>query len=456
MKKIRYLITLMIFCLTFTSAFSSGQQKLEQLKQKYLKVNLNTMSIKDLQTKQTELKDKLRSVNYELSQLYSYSGHIANPEQEKQLLIEQKRLENELKPIEEQLSNRSKVLAKDLNFMNIYNFFTQFFKDMFKYIGDVCKYLLRIFFMLELINLLMNKPSEIPINNIAKLILKTSILYFLISNWEEFFAKEFLKQIERIAHYITYYGDKISGNSQLITPDKIWSYYSSPIISSFKFSILSLGMTDLLYNIVLLVGLLIIAFITIEYFMGVMEFYFMLAMSTFLLPFCIWQHTASIGTRIVGIIAYQFFKMLTMVMFLKVGFALIPDLTGVDLVELAPGFFERWVKNTFFNENIGKEQTAIAIILAYVFMLYIIKVLISKANSFANILVGGGSSLSSSDVTNPIGRTVAVGLGAALVAIRTIAAAKTGGVSAVAGGGLGKLANATKNQIVGDQKKDGK
>lgn len=167
MKKIRYLITLMIFCLTFTSAFSSGQQKLEQLKQKYLKVNLNTMSIKDLQTKQTELKDKLRSVNYELSQLYSYSGHIANPEQEKQLLIEQKRLENELKPIEEQLSNRSKNLSKDLNIMNIYHFFTNFFRDMYKYIGDICKYLLRIFFMLELINLLMNKPSEIPINHIT-------------------------------------------------------------------------------------------------------------------------------------------------------------------------------------------------------------------------------------------------------------------------------------------------
>lgn len=452
MKKIRYLVTLIIFCFTFTFSFADGGvQKLEELKKKHLKVSLNSMSISELQVKKKEIEKNISSIGIAIDGLENHSPVYSQEikKRVKELKEELEQLKNELKPIETQLDRKSSDLSKELNIINIYNFFTHFFKDMYKYIGKICKYLLKLFFLLELINILINKPSEIPINSIAKLIFKTAIIYFLIHSWQDFFSEKFLEEIEKIAHYITFYGDKMSSRSFTVTPDKVWGYYSSPIFSSFQADIVS----NLINNILLVIGLVVVAFITIEYFMGIIEFYFMLAMGTFLLPFCIWQHTANIGGRIVGIIAYQFFKMLTMLMFIKVGFALIPDLTGVDLVSLTPGFLERAVKN-FFGANISMEQTELGVISAYVLLLYVIKVLISKASGFANILVGGGSSLSASDATTPIGRVAAGVLSGVLITLKAGTLIKAG-ANIVKGKSIGKLASATKNQVVGEQKKDG-
>lgn len=424
MKKIRkYLFYLnflvLIFIITPKQTFAVPKaetiQEITDLKRKYLHVDNDIEgSLEERQKEKEKLKHDLRQLEIKIDHgkkpvvvhkggvIIGTGEYVDYPEDE---MNDFKREYNQKKARYDRLivslGESAKQISEKVAFSNFYNFFTNLFKYTFKYIKDVARFLLKIFGVLELLNLLINRPSDLPIQSIGKLLFKGIMLWVLLGMWEGLFCNNFLMDVKRMAYYVINKGADIPERAIGFDINGVFDYYGAPLKATLL-SLSSLNPFNLGYTIVALIGLAITALITLEYLMALIEFYFMMATSMFLIPFCMWQHTQSLGTRVVGVIAYQFFKMFTIYFFLILGFNLLPEVGNVSFKALYGDL----------------ELSGISAILNYTVSLFIIKTLLTKCSAFANMLVGGGSALSSHDAMGAISRVTAAGITAAYVGVK--------------------------------------
>lgn len=424
MKKIKNFFKILMLVFLFTSQTIIAKPTnitVDNLKQKYLYVDDND-TIKEKLDKLIELQKEKKDLQQGI-----YAAKLTH---EEELLKNQEnkmnKVENEIKNIQISL-NKTKEKLRKINIDNLYTYFNLFLQEIGKYIIPIALMLIKLFGILELLNLAINRPTEFPIAPISKIFFKGCILYFLVTFSLEF-QHIFINDIKKMGIYIGSLGQ----NNPIVefSPNNIYLYYGKPFLNTF---IGLSGWNPLNFGLVILsiAGIVISFLIALEYLMAILEFYLMFAFSIFLLPLNMWQHTQSIGIRIVGIYAFQFFKLLSMFIFLGMGFSCIPNLGEVSFGQLY-GF--------------GSKLEGMAIMITLIGFCYIILILLRKSTSFASMLVGGGSSMSGQDAIAPMLRASAAALGTAFLAFRINAlGADKNGNGGLIQNGIGKLARATKN-----------
>ncbi|MBR8700491.1 MULTISPECIES: hypothetical protein [unclassified Fusobacterium] len=339
-------------------------------------------------------------------------------------------LDKKADDLREKIANLTDKIKSDVDLTNVYNYLKEIFSKNVNYIQKVAKVLLKLFAIFEILNILINKPTEIPIAPFMKLITKGAILYYLIERWNTI-CLTLLEDVKRFVNYTVSLGDNTSRIFEF-NPTKVFEYFTDPAFVTFS----HMGWKDLLnIKIFVFVPLLLIlcylaALICLEFFMAVVEFYFIAFVSVLLLPFLILQQTQNIGGRVIGVIVYQLVKMFITFYFIRIGVQIVKPLGSIDVMKLS----------TF--------SVGISILFSYLVSVYFVKVFVGKSGIFSNMLVGGGSALSGRDATGLLRGAIATAVGAVAVAYRMN---KLGADSSGRGGliqsGLKRLGGAAKNGL---------
>lgn len=427
MKKILGILFVIFSSLIFAEDISlkpdNNYQYIKDIK-KDIYGNVDGRSVGELQTERKKLED-MKSIAEMQWIESSANGRVQESIDSQKKIADYTGQINRLQKV---IDEKSSGLVKATEIANIVKFLTTVFTQNEKYIKLVAFLLLRLLGVLELLSIIIDKPTDIPIAPITKLIKKVAIVYFFIENWF-FFNKAMVVQIKQWSAFIASKGTGYY--PQNINVEEIFSYFAEP----FFFSISLLGIKDLLLSpvnfvflLLYIVGFVIIAFICLEYIMALLDFYFVMLISILVLPFNILQQTANIGIRIIGIMIYQFLKLFIFYYFIQLGYNMVESLGGINFMDLS--------SSTMTNLNI---------LCGYILSLFIVKVFLTKASTFANMLVGGGSALSGRDATGIL-------VGAVAGAISSITFLYKSG-KMIAGASSGNLASAAAS--AGEMAKNG-
>lgn len=414
-KKHIYLIPL-IFILLFSFSYAKDEPintppappvldatnltlpEIQKYKKEYLKI-IDPNEMKKLGDKIEKLDQELKDLNNAKKVKIKY-GYNPSKEKKAEIRKRKKELEEEIPKLQDALKEYSSKIKEQLTFMNLYKFFQTIFIKAAPYFQNIAVTFLKIFATLEILNILINKPTELPIQPGFKILIRSAIIYFLIKNWSLIFFTHFLQDIKKLAYYVVSFGNHADFTHGLeVHTDALISYYWQPLTATIKDVCgLTLITGALTFPGVAVLGVILVVFLTIEYFMALLEFVFMINISVMLLPMIVWQHTQNIGMRIVGVIVYQFFKMFMFFFFIMMGFKMIPNIGDNSFYTLFDNGVDRF--------------TNLCMYIVFIFVIYIF---IKKCSAFANMLVGGGSALSGSDAKAPVFRAAAgamVGLAA--------------------------------------------
>lgn len=333
-------------------------------------------------------------------------------------------LVNEKMQIDKKINAVKIVIEKALKIENVYSMFWDFFAYSISYFKFAAQELFKIFLILEILGILIKKPNEIPISSFSKLMVQAGIVYFFIYNWLDV-RREVLKIAQKIGYYVAHFGNtSFEGTFYYLPLQKVLDYYSEPLFANFNSFHWwqSLNPLALAYLAFSCVGLFTVFLICIEYIMALLEYYFVMSVAVLVLPFVIFSETKNIGGRILGFVVYQFFKVLIFFYFLHLGYNLVPNLG----------------ENSFLALYSDDKAAGLYPFCVYLILLAIIKMLLQKSSSFANMLIGGGSALGGRDATGILGAAVAGTVGGMAVTYKSLKAL-----------GAGKVISSAANEIKG-------
>ncbi|MBS9776118.1 MAG: type IV secretion system protein [Fusobacterium sp.] len=339
---------------------------------------------------------------------------------------------NELEDkINNSLSKIRDIVLQEYTFHGIYQKFKSYLTPIAHNLKEVALYILKILTVLEIVMLLVERPTEFPLSKVGATLIRWAILTFCITKWEYFYS---VLKFDAIAIAMKAAGKTVTQ----IDPDGVFLAYGNPIINSYT-DLFKIGeilfSSALLWAFLLLPALFLVGFITIDLIMAELEYMLILGFSVILLPFMIWNKTAGIGSGIFRIFATLLTKLIVMYFFVSIGFELLPRLNEISLYKLE----------------------SIEFLFKYTIILFIIRTFVGRSQSIASMLVGGGGgSITGREVggmiTGGIARTIgtlAAGLG--LLALGKSAAGAAGNAATKS---AGKLANTVKRATNMNLKKE--
>lgn len=346
--------------------------------------------------------------------------------------------------IQEVGKKAAEILGVQYNLTKMFNAFM----GAIRYIGwklmDVSAYLLGWLILLEGLHMLMDSPTQFPMGKIMILLVKYGLLRFLIRFW--FHLMSILKSDIRVLASIA---SGMGHNSAIkLSPQNIFDTLAQPITTSWEL----IDITNVVWALVLLIGMLLCLLVTVEFFMAELEFYLLCGFAIILVPFLGWKQTQGIGMKIGAVLSSQAARLLMLYFFL---------MTTLRIVEAG--------KNPFPFYVFGSH--GLVLCFKYCLILYTLYIFIGKSQALAGTLMSGGAgAIGGRDASGAIGSALAKGVMATAGAIglasgaiklgRSEAAANiVGGARSVMSktmSGAAKLYNsATKKGNGGDSDKGG-
>lgn len=186
--------------------------------------------------------------------------------------------------------------------------------------------LLSTFVAFQLVFTLWKKPTSMPFADIFDILVKYWIFYSFIVNYTELTTK--------VKETFIYFGMKGAGTSGSADFDPNYLFNRGFNILELireKFS-LSSPLATLGYSVLWILGLIVIAFLSLNVFIMLLEFLALAYLSVILVPFLMFEKTEFIGAKVFQVLVSQSVQLMVIVFLIELTFGQLDKTINIDSV----------------------------------------------------------------------------------------------------------------------------